>query len=282
MREITIAGSGPAGLTAAINLARAGFQVIVYERHQDAGLRFFGDIQGLENWSREDNILEHLQAMGLEVNFDCQPFSRLSVTNGTRTWEFTCEQPAFYLVKRGMVQGSLDQGLKSQTLQSGVEIRYGESLPVEQADIVATGPRHGHVFAVTTGVAFEAERSDIAYGLVNDELAFKGYSYLLVTKGYGCLCTVLFDRFHELNRCFTETVKLFSRITGLHMHKRRRVGGIGSFALHPRYKQDGRLYVGEAAGLQDILWGFGISGRPEHHHRPRLWRHGSRLFSEAP
>jgi flavin-dependent dehydrogenase len=50
-KEIHIAGVGPWGLTAAINLAREGFKSIVYEKYSDVGIRFSGEFQGLENWS---------------------------------------------------------------------------------------------------------------------------------------------------------------------------------------------------------------------------------------
>ena len=54
---ITIAGAGIAGMTAAINLAKAGFEVEVKEMRSEVGARFDGDFQFLENWTRE-NVLD--------------------------------------------------------------------------------------------------------------------------------------------------------------------------------------------------------------------------------
>lgn len=258
MREIRIAGSGPGGMTAAINLARAGHSVTVYEKHGDSGLRFHGDMQGLENWSVDGDIVENLQAMGLAINFDCHPFSDLKVSNGEKVWDFACAKPAFYLVKRGEFVGSLDQGLKQQAQDLGVAIRYNRELPVADADIIATGPRPHHLFGVAKGVVFETDTPDIAYGLVNDAAAIKGYSYLLISKGYGCLCTVLFDRFGEINNCFEVTKDIFGRLHDFEMNNPRPVGGLGSFAARPVLKRGSGLCVGEAAGLQDLLWGFGM------------------------
>lgn len=56
MKRIVIAGAGPSGLTAAINLAKAGFSVNVYEKEKDVGKRFHGDFQGIENWTTEDGV----------------------------------------------------------------------------------------------------------------------------------------------------------------------------------------------------------------------------------
>lgn len=48
VEPIQIAGAGPAGLAAAITLARAGRQVVVHELQSDVGHRFKRDFQGLE------------------------------------------------------------------------------------------------------------------------------------------------------------------------------------------------------------------------------------------
>ena len=38
----------------------------------------------------------------------------------------------------------------------------------------------------------------------------------------------------------------------------KRVGGKGDFTINQKYTIDGRHYVGEAGGLQDFMWGFGM------------------------
>lgn len=258
MKRIKISGAGPAGLSAAINLAKAGYEVDVFEKNKDVGKHFCGGIQGLENWSEVRDIVDDLKGMNIAINFDCDPFSHFMVSNTTENLDLSFDRPAFYLVKRGPVAGSLDLGLKEQALRSGARIHFGETIPEEQADIIATGPIKKEIAGVVKGIVFDTKMDDIAIILVGDRFAFKGYSYLLVTKGKGCMCTFLCDQFENVNRCLEETKRAFSSMLDLDINNPRPDGGIGSFSNRNRFQYEDRLYVGEAAGLQDFLWGFGI------------------------
>ncbi|HIJ89379.1 MAG: NAD(P)-binding protein [Desulfobulbaceae bacterium] len=257
-KTIKILGAGPAGLTAAIVLQKAGYQSQVHEKNGEVGRVFYGDLQGLENWSEERDVLDEFQALGLAINFDCTPFSALTVLNGEREWAFTSVRPGFYLIRRGAMPGSLDQGLKEQALAAGADILFNQPLSPPEADIIATGPLVRHRFAIDKGLVFKTSLPDAAYGLVNDRAACKGYAYLLFAKGYGCLCTVLFDNFSEVNRSLAETERIFRKFVDFDMEEPKTVGGLGGFLLDPVFEKEKQLLVGEAAGLQDMLWGFGI------------------------
>jgi len=258
MRRVTILGAGPAGLSAAINLAREGFQISVYERNQDVGKRFKGDFQGLENWTVNEDILKSFKKMNIKFNFDYTPFKSFTLSDGDKFWNFHLDRPAFYLVKRGPMEGTLDHGLKEQALDLGVDIHFGETVLCDDVNIIASGPIAREIFAAARGVVFKTDMDDVALALVNDHLAFKGYSYLLVTGGYGTISTVLFHDFHLLNQCFSNTKKVFKELTGLKSTNICSSGGVGCFSNQNIFKRKGRLYVGEAAGIQDLLWGFGI------------------------
>jgi flavin-dependent dehydrogenase len=258
--NIKIAGAGPSGLVAAINLAKAGYKVDVYEKRTDTGKRFHGDLQGLENWSSTTNVLQELDQMNIRVNFDCDPLLALTITNGTKQREsrYSNDSPLCYLVKRGALPGSLDQGLKAQALEAGVQIHFNQALSPQEADIVATGPISKEVFAVGKGIVFETTHEDINVFLVNDQAAYKGYSYLLITNGYGCMCTVLFDRFAQLNDCYGVSERLLKELVPFDIRNPTAVAGIGSFSTRNVFQQGKTVFVGEAAGIQDMLWGFGI------------------------
>ncbi len=258
MRPIKIIGSGPSGLAAAINLAKAGREVHVYEKNTDCGQRFHGDLEGLENWSKREDVLEDLKSMGIDLHFRYSLFNDVTVANGTRSQQFHFARPLFYAVKRGVDDDSLDQALKKQALDHGVHFHFRTALPELEGDVIATGPIVKEIFAVDKGIVFKTDLPDTAIGLVNDRAAYKGYAYLIVTNGYGCMCTVLFDRFDEAANCFEETRRIFRDMIGLQVKDEKSVGGIGGFSLKNIFQQNGRLYVGEAAGIQDFLWGFGI------------------------
>lgn len=256
--NVSILGAGPAGLSAAINLAKEGYEVDVFEKKSSVGSRFIGDFQGLENWTKKEDILKSLKKMNIESKFDYTPFKKLTLRNREKFWDFYLDRPAFYLVRRGTMSGSLDHGIKEQALDLGVNIEFGVNIPEEEADIVATGPITGEKFAAASAIVFETNMDNVALALVDNATAIKGYSYLLVADGHGTLSTVLFDDFQHLNDCFKKTQKVFNEITDLDVQNPCKSGGIGSFSNQNVYQRDKTLYVGESAGLQDLLWGFGI------------------------
>ncbi|NYT19381.1 MAG: NAD(P)-binding protein [Methanosarcinales archaeon] len=260
MRKIRIAGAGPSGLTAAINLAKAGYEVDVFEKAPDVGKHLKGGLQGLENWSDKKDISDELREMNLEINFDLDPFYNFTVSNGRKDWDFEADPdtPAFYIVKRGSVPGSLDYGLKEQAIQNGVNICFQETVPLEEVDIIATGPVKNETFIVAKGISFDTSMEDMAIAFVDDNAAYLGYSYLLVTKGSGCMCTVLCDHFNNVGNCLENTKRIFSGMVDLDIRNPRPDGGIGSFSLDCHFESNDQLYVGEAAGLQDMVWGFGM------------------------
>ena len=258
-KSLRILGSGPSGLTAAILLAKAGKEVHVYERKSDCGARFLGDLQGLENWTTQEDVLDLFKSMGLELNFEITPYRSLTLSDGEKLKkDFEFDVPLFYLVKRGVMAGSLDSGLKAQALKAGVHLHFNTTISKEEADIIATGPDTRKIVAIDKGIVFETSLPDMAVGLVNDHAAYKGYSYLLVTNSYGCICSVLFDSFNKMDNCFQVTLETFKQLYPLDIRNERPVGGLGHFSLTSNFIQNGRLNLGEAAGLQDLLWGFGI------------------------
>lgn len=256
---VRIRGAGPSGLAAAITLALAGREVVVYERRRDCGRRFGGDLQGLENWSADVDVIEELASYGIARDFHAAPFTRGVQTNGARADALSFPRPAFYLVKRGSAPDTLDQSLKRQALAAGVTIHFNTPAPDDlHIAIDGSGPLGRTPFAVDTGIVFQTNAPDQAVALLHDAAGLRGYSYLLVTEGYGCCCSMAFDEFSTIHRQHHEAVRHLLTPQGIDVREPRRVGGVGHFMPYGTWMRGASRVVGEAAGLQDFLWGFGI------------------------
>jgi len=255
---VEIVGAGPAGLAAALGIVKQGGRAIVYERRNEVGSRFHDDLQGLENWTTQGDVLEELADIGIETNFSATPFHEAVLFDpGGGRHVYRSEQPMAYIVHRGAVAGSLDLGLKQQALDAGVEIRFGQARgQLAHGGIVARGP-HG-ADAIGVGYLFDTDMADGAYIALSNTLAPQGYAYLLIQGGRGTLMSWMYDDFHNEQRYLENSVDFFHDRLGLEMEQPRRTGGAANFS-YPRSARKGKLlYVGEAAGFQDALWGFGM------------------------
>ncbi len=257
-RTLHVVGAGPAGLSAAITAARAGVPVVVHEKEETVGKRFHGDFQGLENWTSATDVLDELASLGLDTGFEHTPHTELVCFDPTgRRLSAGSAEPLYYLVRRGPGEGTLDRGLLEQALALGVEVRFGDRVDhLPEGGIVANGPRG--VDAIAVGYLFETEAPEGAWVAIDDDLAPGGDAYLLIHGGRGTLATCMFADFHREALHLERTVAHFRAAVGLHMENPRRFSGYGNFELPESAARGGLLTVGEAAGFQDILWGFGL------------------------
>jgi len=255
-RTISIAGAGPAGLTAAINLAAAGYDVVVHEQRVDVGMRFSEDFQAIENWSSKEDVLTTIRRFGIKPDFYCRPIRKVSSYGPRSSTHVSFVQPLAYLVQRGCTNGSLDASLKRQALESGVQLHFGSRLAETEADIVAMGPRRVRTFAV--GSIFETDMEECAAVMLDDALAPKGYVYALVAEGRGTLAVVLYEKFNLGRACLEAAIGRFKDLLGIQIRNVRYFQGYGDFDGTRPATVEHRRYVGEAAGFQDYLFGFGI------------------------
>ncbi|MEJ2315057.1 MAG: NAD(P)/FAD-dependent oxidoreductase [Nitrospirota bacterium] len=257
-RTINIAGAGPSGLAAAIWLRRHGYGVRVFDKAPAAGSRFRGDFQGLENWTSRGDALESLREMGIEPDFPAVPYYGGTIfTRGAPPAEIKAQKPMFYLVRRGPVPGTLDYSLMEQAQAAGAELRFGHRLDsFEGMDVVGTGP--AGLITLIAGVTFRTSAKDAAYALLGDEFAPGGYGYLLVCGGLATMATVLYRDFPRASECLRRTRAFFASRLPLDAKEERRFTGRINFFVRDSHKKGGTLYVGEAAGFQDCLWGFGM------------------------
>lgn len=255
---VSIIGAGPSGLACAIVLARAGYSVIVHEARSHAGRRFHGDFQGLENWSCEEDILQELTRSGIEPAFDYVAVrAGIAFDAWGERYDIQSRDPLYYLVRRGSDAGTLDQDLLKQALSLGVEVRFDDRVKeVDGAAVLAGGPRTAD--AIAAGYVFDTSMADGNWVCFDNKLAPLGYSYLLIHGGRGTVASCMFTGFKHEAEYVARTVTAFQDRVGLTMRNERRFGGYANFRLPRTAVQGGHLVIGEQAGFQDALAGFGM------------------------
>lgn len=258
MKPIRIAGAGPAGLAAAITLARAGRAVEVHEAKPDVGARFIGDLQILENSSESQDVREFLAAAGIETNFYFRPVTEASFFDARlRKREVRSATPYGFFIRRGPFEGSLDRGLLEQALRAGAEVRFGSRLPAGEADVVATGPASPDGLArEITFVSDEPERVEVFF---DHRFSPGGYSYLFILDGIGTFGCAIVTDFKRIDEYFDASLRRALSVSPVDVTRDQRTGySYMNFHLKETAVAGERRFAGEAAGFQDYLFGLGI------------------------
>jgi len=263
-RPVRVAGGGPAGLAAAIELAGRGMAVEVHERHQRVGGRFDGDHQILPVFGDEPQgpaLLETLAVDGLSVT----PLSRARFLDADgHVVEARSREPYALLIRRGPEPGTLDTALAERARRLGVTIHTGRALGDGRADVLATGLRRVDGLAIER--MFRTNADDRVDVLLDEELAPGGYAYLFVDRGEATLGIAALGAFRDLGARLDEARRRFAAIEDFHEDGARSAAHGMNFGLPATALDAGRPRVGEAAGFQDFLFGLGlrmalISGR---------------------
>tara|TARA_B100001142_G_scaffold174760_2_gene174407 strand:+ start:3625 stop:4851 length:1227 start_codon:yes stop_codon:yes gene_type:complete len=257
-QAINILGAGLSGLSAAIVLANAGKEVHVFEVRKDSGARFDGDFQGIENWTSSPDFFDEMKSWGIDPHsFKSNEFNTVDLAHPDDViTQPKTENIAFRVVERGTDDHCIDQGLKKLALEAGATIHYGSKKPPEECHIIAAGPKESS--AVAFGEIFHTDHPNHVTLQLNDKLAPGAYSYLIIIDGIGLICTCLWRQQKRSSRYLNETIAWYEEHYELNRKPIKRVGGKGDFSLPNKYFHKGRYYVGEAGGLQDFMWGFGM------------------------
>ena len=259
-KSVNIIGAGPAGLVAAITLAQNNYKVTVHEMKTNVGTRFNGDFQGIDNWSTQEDAKEFLESIGVSINFRFAPYSNGEYFDASaKKYKIKTSRPLFYLVERGTNEWSLDQGLKRQALEAGVHIKWGsriKKVPDGQV-IIGTGPKAAD--AIAKGIVFETNHKNYYAGFLDDDMAPQAYAYLLVNEGRATFATCMFKSFTNAQEFFERALKRLHETVDIDINNPKEFGGYVNFFFNKALTKDNRIYyVGENAGFQDALWGFGM------------------------
>ena len=254
---IRILGGGISGLTAAINLNKAGFDVEVHEKKDYCGKQT-KDFQFLENWTSNEDVLDALSAMHIETDFYVKPwYSQEIISPALMRFNGTSTQPLMYLVKRGQREGSLDKALEEQTKKSKIKVLYNSKLQDKEADIIATGLKSPTF--VVTGVMFRLKYPDKSIVLLDNNLSQRCYSYFIVNDNRGEIACGNPKGLKGYGERLALTVKKFEQILKVNIESiEERFTSVINFGFLHQAKVRGQYFVGEAAGFQDHLAGFGM------------------------
>ncbi|MFQ6618643.1 MAG: NAD(P)/FAD-dependent oxidoreductase, partial [Fidelibacterota bacterium] len=253
--KIIIAGAGISGLTAAINLARWGRDVVIYEKRIGVGRRFNLDFQFLDNWVFSQDILQFLKHLNVEISFPHFPvFEGYVWDYNLKRYSFKVPVPFMYMVRRGWGEDCLDYHLYRQALKYGVKFIFNKVPMADRVDIFATGPDPKLSTVLVEGISFDTDFDDCVHVLFKNEVSPDGYAYLVIFRGRGIICVPYFKVDGSINY-LERAVELFKNLISLNI---KDVKYFGNYGIPPLMVKNSRLIVGEAAGFQDVLWGFGM------------------------
>ena len=257
-KPIHILGAGLSGLAAATYLANAGREVHVHEIRGDSGARFDGDFQGIENWTSGSDFFNEMCQWGFDPQqFKSDPFDVIDLAHpDDEITQPRTSDVAFRIVERGTAEHCIDQGFKRMAMEAGAHIHYNVRKEPKECHIIAAGPKDSSAGAC--GEIFHTDHPNHVTFQLNDKLAPGAYSYLIIIDGVGLICTCLWRQQKNSSRYLNETIAWYEQHYDLNRRPIKRVGGKGDFSLPTKYVHEGRYYVGEAGGLQDFMWGFGM------------------------
>lgn len=255
--EIKILGSGPSGLTAAINLARNDHKVTIFERKGKPGAHFVNGWQILENYSSKINALSDLKTMSVEPSFFFKAETSIEFYDSLlRKFHLTGKKPYGYYLKRGPGEDTLDTALYNQAINAGVNFQFNTRIDPANADIISGGSTYAS--GVAKEITFESDSKDVFRTIIDHRLTPLGFSYLFVIDGQGTIGAAIMRDFNNIDNLTRNVVLRFQQLGKFSMKNQKiSVSSVGFF-LPNTAKTNGSMYIGEAAGFQDFLFGLGI------------------------
>ncbi|HIH19601.1 TPA: NAD(P)/FAD-dependent oxidoreductase [Candidatus Micrarchaeota archaeon] len=255
-----ILGAGPAGLCAAINLAKGGEQVTVFEKRADVGLRFPANLQGIKYIN---DPREFMKEMGLGAKVDFRYFSKVIFGTRSRDIELdTGQHKKIPFVERGG-RRSLEYALFKEAEKLGAAFRFNSREAPSACDIIAAGGS-GCDFAALGGIYEDSDfPRDRLLVVFDDRYSPKGwYSYIFpISKDQiefvNCVSQPHVPKLFALtNKAIRERKILRDFLGG--KKKISAFGGSGTVRVPKTGYSGGKILIGEAAGFQDPFMGFGI------------------------
>lgn len=259
-KPVKILGAGLSGLTCAINLARAGCSVEVYERCSKVGGYYKQNPQMLPNWFAKQDVIEELEACGIKIRW-LNKIKQVEIClKSQKVVIYGKDKPVGYTILRGG-DGSFEQDFARQAESLGVKIITNCDENV-QADVIAIGVSkiltvgYGQVFKGS----FDPEKLKVVFN--PDWCPSVGYCYFFPhSREVATVKTskTLKDEGVDVKKNLEEFKKQY---LGEKIRQENFLYDFGtkrSFSIPKTAKTAGNaLLIGEAAGFQDELFRFGM------------------------
>jgi flavin-dependent dehydrogenase len=256
---VRVLGAGLSGLSCAIHLTRTGREVEVNERRSGVGCHIQPNLQGIGFGG--ERARDFFGGCGLPQPKVVRKFTKVFFLTPERELSLNLAEPYNFVFRGG--RDSLEYDLYRHALEAGVSFHFNSRKHPSEADVVATGPRRAD--AVAVGGAYENVNlpSDTMLMMFDDRFSPSGwYSYMLplgdnLVEVVNC---VPHPFTHKARELIEDAVKKRPFIRDLMADARLvySIGGYGNAFIPKKASVGGRLYVGEAAGFQDPMMGFGI------------------------
>lgn len=257
---IKILGGGIAGLTAGIFLKQAGYDPIIYEKNIQCGAGRHGDIEGLETWNFNANPIEFLNQLNIPLDFHYRAETHFKIHfDQFPSIQISSPSPFFYFLKRGDSKGDIDRELQTLALSMGCEIRFGFAPKKDNMAIIATGAKKARAYI--QGITFKTDLPDQTHLFLNNSLTKTGYGYLIIWNGNATLSVAYKKEDDKDKNILDKLIEICQNNLEIKIpEENQKFGSYGSFDINqPKIDKSGKLYIGEAGGFQDYLFGFGMN-----------------------
>jgi flavin-dependent dehydrogenase len=272
--RVEIVGAGLAGLTAAINLAGEGYEVVVYEKEKKVG--------GIPS-ARPDPAggpfgLSRLKAY---IGIDVSPALKAVERNSLMIWGRRVEmkpRPALpmYMVERGSRKSSLDSFLYRKATERGVNVEFGQPFETRKdfedlppGSIIATGLER-RAFEIL-GIPHNVGYAIVAKGKVDYQAATATIYMNDYTINYGFTSTIngicyaqIFQADKPIRKDDLEGFDRDVRQAESYSLSAWKEVDIGALPYrsysNPRLFWGDKVLAGTLAGAIDPLMGFGMLG----------------------
>jgi len=257
-KTITIAGAGLSGLSAGINLARAGHKVRIYEKKSVIAQSPLENPQLLPNWFQKEDVLDELKECGVNINPVCEIKKiKIHLPRGKVIF-YSRKKPVGYTVLRGG-ENSLEKDLATQAIKAGVEIVFNKAGSGEE-DILATGS--GKTITVGYGQVYKGSFNPTETQVFFDPDYSESIGYAYLFPHSEKLATF------KLSKQAGEKGDLRKKLESIRLEKLgetlKKDNLIGEFGTKrsfeiPKTAIHGKsILIGEQAGFQDELFRFGM------------------------